>query len=721
MALENEQHDLQQAMTAFRDGLQGGGTSLKDMDKAIASAQTGIKAFGKALVTAVPLEFAQGLGNMSKQLASGDAGLKTFNTVIDTASGAAQALAKTIPFVGEALAGIAKAAADASKFLVDQLDATSKSFNAVGASGALTAKGMTGLRDQFTTAGLSLQVWQKQIQENSETMAQFRGLAGDGAEDFSKIVGGLTQDTDGLGMDLRRLGMSADQIASTAGAFVKQQTTLGRAQNMSNEELRRGTVEYAKELDLISKVTGQNREAIQKQQDAALSESRFRAVYEEMMANNQGQAAKALMGFQTVISGLDKEAGQGLRDMASGIVDSAAAQKLYNSTGGKALDIIERLKDGQIDQAQAQIELKNAVGDNIVRMREQARYNKDANETQLQLAGSQKIAQAQFDKNNNVMKTAEQVQKEQTDGSDDLTDATVKAQKSLEKLATLTSKLATEALGPMATAVENTTEAMVKMFEWARDTLGAKAAPPPKTERYGGSAGGRMGSSPGGGATVVGGAGGEGDSGSIMEAAGTGPVRMNQADIKKMGLKIKEGDVQAENGAISPSLIELAKKIQAEVPGFAYFSGFNDNYHQEKASGSEHVKGLALDFALDHTPSKEEAAKLSTMLTGMGASYVNDEYNGTSKNKTAGHMHAAVSAADGAVLSGPTSGYRPNLTMHGTEAVVPLNSPAAQQMGIVNDSGGGEIMIAQLAKLDEIVSVMKNQLTVSSKLLQMQS
>jgi hypothetical protein len=59
--------------------------------------------------------------------------------------------------------------------------------------------------------------------------------------------------------------------------------------------------------------------------------------------------------------------------------------------------------------------------------------------------------------------------------------------------------------------------------------------------------------------------------------------------------------------------------------------------------------------------------------------------------------------------------------MHGTEAVVPLNSPAAQQMGIVNDSSGGEIMIAQLAKLDEIVSVMKNQLTVSSKLLQMQS
>jgi hypothetical protein len=33
-----------------------------------------------------------------------------------------------------------------------------------------------------------------------------------------------------------------------------------------------------------------------------------------------------------------------------------------------------------------------------------------------------------------------------------------------------------------------------------------------------------------------------------------------------------------------------------------------------------------------------------------------------------------IAAADGAVLTGPTTGYKPNLTMHGTEAIVPLAS-----------------------------------------------
>ena len=34
--------------------------------------------------------------------------------------------------------------------------------------------------------------------------------------------------------------------------------------------------------------------------------------------------------------------------------------------------------------------------------------------------------------------------------------------------------------------------------------------------------------------------------------------------------------------------------------------------------------------------------------------------------------NGSVAAASGAVLSGPTTGYKPNLTMHGTEAIVPL-------------------------------------------------
>ena len=124
-----------------------------------------------------------------------------------------------------------------------------------------------------------------------------------------------------------------------------------------------------------------------------------------------------------------------------------------------------------------------------------------------------------------------------------------------------------------------------------------------------------------------------------------------------------------------------------------------------------------MDFALAKNPSKEEGASIVSMLKQMGASYAQDEYANLSPGGTGGHIHAEVSAANGAILSGPSGGYRPNLTMHGTEAIVPLNSPAAQSMGISGSENTG-LMAAQLEKLEEMVSVMKNQLAVSTKIMQ---
>jgi hypothetical protein len=71
-----------------------------------------------------------------------------------------------------------------------------------------------------------------------------------------------------------------------------------------------------------------------------------------------------------------------------------------------------------------------------------------------------------------------------------------------------------------------------------------------------------------------------------------------------------------------------------------------------------------------------------------GISKVIDEYANPSRSATGGHIHAEISAAAGAILSGPKSGYRPNLTMHGTEAIVPLDSASGAQAlgaGAMND------------------------------------
>jgi len=115
-----------------------------------------------------------------------------------------------------------------------------------------------------------------------------------------------------------------------------------------------------------------------------------------------------------------------------------------------------------------------------------------------------------------------------------------------------------------------------------------------------------------------------------------------QDDLKKLGLNVKEGDVQAEGAGISPKLIEMARQIQGGVPGFNYFSAFNDKFHQEKAPSSQHAKGLAVDFTVAQPPSVEDGKAITDWLKGLGASLAIDEYNNPSSKSTAGHFHAQI-------------------------------------------------------------------------------
>jgi hypothetical protein len=735
MALENQ--ELQQIAEELRNSFQGLNAATKD-------ANVGLDAFKKT-AKGLPLDIAKGMAGFGAQIAKGDTSLKTFNTVIDVATGAAGALAKTLPVFGEAVSAAIKAVGEGAKMVVEQLDATAKTFNAISASGAAAADGMTGLSRQFTTAGLSMQQFQKVVGQNAQALARFKGLAGDGAEEFSIAVGKLTQGND---TSLRKIGMSAEDISATTASFVTQQTRLGKSQSMSTDQLTAGAKNYALELDLLSKVTGLSREAIQKQQDAALSESKFRANYElAMRSGNEEQikGAKGMMILQTRMSTFDAEMGQGVRDLSSGVANTEASIKLLGSTGGAASDIMARLKSGMIDQDQAQTELVGAMERNSKSQLDIAGQVGDAPGVFLKLPG---VMDAIAAKNEGAYEKSKKTQDAQINKTDALTKETIEAQKGLEQFNVKMSLLALKLMPSAAWGINKMTKAMNDMVDWVNKTVGRDDVTTEQQDTanwekmttgekfQSGLARGletAVGKVSTTGKNFLQGQRVENESAYLEKQGRPGVVSpkaksgggggasapvvpTTQADLEGMGLKIKKGDVQSKDSGLSPSLLDMAQQIQASIPGFAYFSGFNDQYHQDKKGGSEHVKGLALDFALGKTPSKEEGASIVQALRQMGASYAQDEYANLSPGGTGGHIHAEVSAANGAILSGPKGGYRPNLTMHGTEAIVPLNSPAAQSMGMGSDNSG--IMAAQLEKLEEMVSVMKSQLSVSTKIMQ---
>jgi hypothetical protein len=137
----DENQDLQQAMQAFRNAMQG-------IEEEAEKSKTGLKAFGKATNEAAK-DITKGLGSFALNVGKGDTSFKSLNTVVDITSNALAGMAKAIPYAGEAVAAGLRATAEAAKFMLDQMDQTTAAFNDLGKVGALTASGMTGLQQQF--------------------------------------------------------------------------------------------------------------------------------------------------------------------------------------------------------------------------------------------------------------------------------------------------------------------------------------------------------------------------------------------------------------------------------------------------------------------------------------------------------------------------------------------------------------------------------------------
>jgi hypothetical protein len=197
-------------------------------------------------------------------------------------------------------------------------------------------------------------------------------------------------------------------------------------------------------------------------------------------------------------------------------------------------------------------------------------------------------------------------------------------------------------------------------------------------------------------------------------AAATGSA--GPASLSAEGLKLKSSEA-VSGGASSEGLYGLAHRIQAALgPDLKYFSGLNDSRPND--GKSKHGAGLALDVVLNDP--EKYASALATIKGMAGVSFAQFEQGGQRNANgsvaSGAHIHAEVSAANGfnGMISGPSSGYRPNLTMHGTEQISIQPNP---NTGSVSPNSDSNIMSQQLAKLEELVSVMKTQVSISSKLL----
>jgi muramidase (phage lysozyme) len=400
------------------------------IDELGAAAEEGgelLEKFSKQSVEAA-LALAKGFAQATKEVAEGNTKFTAMNKAVDGAAAASTAMAKTFGKGAEEVTKqLTDAVGDVSKFLLAQIDKYGEAWQSVSESGI--ANSITDLEQKVTTSGLKLDQYSKIVNENSKALANFRGLASDGADAFSKITNQLAfADT-----SLRKIGMSAEDIGDATAKYIAQQTRLGLSQKMTNQELTESARDYLMELDEMSKVTGASRKEMQQFQDKLLNEDRFRANLEVMQQQGKGKEADEAKKLATYLG--DTGIGKGFRDLIGG-VNTEEGQQLARATP-EVLDVVKRIKEGSLDAdkgfeimrdaaEKAQHGLANFTGTATDASKKAfGSYHEYADLAAKRLR-TEEGDQSSFDK-------AKQNQQEQLKQTDKLTDAYVTGQKDLEQ------------------------------------------------------------------------------------------------------------------------------------------------------------------------------------------------------------------------------------------------------------------------------------------------
>ena len=416
----------------------------------------------------------KGLGGFAAGLAKGDASFASLNPIIDLVADALGSVAKLIPVFGDGIAQGIKVGAEAAKLTMQLLDKNLKMFQDISNMGGLISNGMQGLQEQVIASGMSMEGFTKIVKENGTELAAYGGTVGLGADKFMNAVGQLTKKDGPLskaGMDMRRLGLTADQMGEQMAAYLQQEIRLGRGRNMTEEQLAKGTANYVKELDLLQKATGLSREDVQKQRDQLMSDSRYRAARDKMEAMGQGEGAKALDAF--IMNIRDPELKRGVMDLASGAANTEAAGKALVTFGNTIPDIINNLKqstdpkDAAKRYDEAQNTLQAAAKDASARWRDVMSFGSDA---MINYAYQADLASGKF---KGSMEEALKIQEQQLKGQDKLTEETIAAQQEMDKMKNKMFDFSNLLMDKAAPAVKAFTEALNAGADFITKTFGA--------------------------------------------------------------------------------------------------------------------------------------------------------------------------------------------------------------------------------------------------------
>ena len=742
MAQNMTPEEIQAEFAAYADAVKNGTSNTKEWTERMKDAEAGVAGYTKQLNASLKGLQTSALATMGA-LKDGQTGQTVYNDALSKGADAVSDFASKFGIVGAVIGAVVKAATAYVTAVNKQSDALLKGYKEISKVGATGADGMSGVFASMQKFGYGIEDLDKMaglIKENSESLALFSGTASEGTKRLASMAGEIQRSS--VGRDLREMGMSIDDINKASAGYLRQQVLIGKNATSNERDLAANTAAYIKELNALSKLTGQSRE----QQEAAIEaaqkqESMNQVLYEldqKAAAGDKSaeEQAKKLRDIQ--ISSLPKELKDELAKAIGG--DVSAASKLMMVAPNLYKDAMDSNKSFDQTMDSDATDLKRSTD----AMGSTAKLN-IYGDLGGSIADTRKfLTQYTGDNAEALRKKAEAEQKITDPLAKAAVDNEIKQNNSRDAMQSMLQKgivPVTEGMSKLSGVIDKVTGGAAKAIGAApaggAAPLGGGGAPPsaPAAAPAAPAAAPAKPAAPaetGGGAAVGGMKGGMKAGAAPTPAAAPavakggaapptgGGVDPSKAVTGKDLSGVNEGlagaikSAATEFMAVTGKQVTVTSSIRTPEEQQALWDNFKagkSKYPAAPPGKSKHDRGEAVDIDSAVANALDQQGLLSKY--GLSRPVPNDPV----------HIELAKGYADGGVATGPTSGYKAEL--QGTNAVVPL--PSGQQIPVempefnTNLADQTQILTQQLAKLDELMRVMQAQVGVSTKILQSQA
>lgn len=349
---------------------------------------------------------------------------------------AAAGVFKNIPILGTMFGAVAQA-----------VTSVTDAYQKAAESGATFSGSVNEFSAAATQAGMTMEKFGALISQNAFGMGAFGTTAEDGAKNFAKTSKALRASAS----DLYALGYSTQQINEGLAKYGSLMRTQGLQGKMTNDQLAAGAKNYMKELDLLSKATGEDRKTIEARQAAMALDAQFQA-------SMAGLGPKVRDSFMAVATGVPKELEGFTKDiMANGVATTEENQKLMAMMPQSAAMLAEFNAKTQRGEAITQEE-RNRLN-NLMKKEgtEQLKNIKQAGAASAELGGTVKGLAAAATINEDALKTGAEQQTEAQKKTDAMNQA---VEQSKQKLAEFSNGF------QMALANSGMLDTLMKAFEF---------------------------------------------------------------------------------------------------------------------------------------------------------------------------------------------------------------------------------------------------------------